>query len=427
MTGRRVVASRHAAAERIPPGRAPGGGALQRPLDGIRVVEIAHYVAVPAAGALLADLGAEVVKVEQPPRGEIYRRSRPRFAGYATEFPESPPFHMDNRGKRSIALDLGDPDARGALGRIIAGADVVTTNLLPARRVRYGLDHETLLARQPQLIYAAISGYGHGGEEADTPAFDYTAYWARTGLMDTSRDEGVPPSMLRPAVGDHAAAVNLVCGILSALRLRDATGAGRYVEVSLLGTGLHIFGTDIATALVTREPVHRHDRKRPLNPLWNSYPVAGDRWLLLVMIDADRYWGRLCRAIGRADLEHDPRFGDGFARAQNSALLTGILEDVFSQATLDAWRPRLDAEGLIWSPVNRADEAIADPQARAMGYFVEIEHESAGRFESVAPPFRLHGVDLGASRAASACDADAVAILGEAGLSTAEIEKLKPS
>ena len=195
------------------------------PLDGMRVVEVASYVAVPAAGGLLADLGADVVKVEVP-RGELYRRTRPKYAGYTTEFPENPPFHMDNRGKRSLAVDLTRPEAREAVVRLIDRSEIFITNLLPSRRRRFGLDHETLLARHPRLVMGAINGYGIAGEEADRPAFDSAAYWARTGLMDMMRDEGLPPSLQRPAVGDHAAAVNLVCGILAAMRLRDATTDG---------------------------------------------------------------------------------------------------------------------------------------------------------------------------------------------------------
>jgi crotonobetainyl-CoA:carnitine CoA-transferase CaiB-like acyl-CoA transferase len=397
---------------------------MRLPLEGIRVVEVAHYVAVPAAGALLADLGAEVVKVELPPRGEIYRRSRPRYAGYDCDFPENPPFHMDNRGKRSIVLDLNRPEARAALSRLIEGADVFITNLLPGRRRRYGLDHRTLLARQPRLVVGAISGYGLGGEEEDRPAFDYAAYWARTGMMDAMRDEGLPPSLQRPGVGDHAAATSLVCGILAALRLVEATGQGRYVDVSLLQTGLYVFGNDVANALVTRAPARRHDRRAPPNPLWNSYPVAGERWILLVMIDAERYWPRLCEAIGRPELRDDPRFADPFARTANARALVEELEAAFRAHSLEEWRPRLDAAGLIWSPVHTVEEAIWDPQARALGYFPELAHPSAGRFETVGPPLRIEGVPLGARRAASDLHADAAEILREAGLAPQEIEKL---
>ena len=209
---------------------------MQLPLEGVRVVEVASFVAVPAAGALLADLGADVVKVEIP-NGELLRRTRPRYTGYASPFDESPPFQMENRGKRSLVLDLTRAEARDALLRLVDRADVFITNLLPGRRRKYGLDHASLLARCPRLVVGGINGYGSRGEQADWPAFDYAAYYARTGMMDAMRDEGVPPSLQRPGVGDHAAASNLVCGILAALRLRDADGRGRYVEVSLLHTG----------------------------------------------------------------------------------------------------------------------------------------------------------------------------------------------
>jgi crotonobetainyl-CoA:carnitine CoA-transferase CaiB-like acyl-CoA transferase len=398
---------------------------MKAPLEGIRVVEIAHYVAVPAAGALLADLGADVVKVELPPRGEIYRRGRPKFSGYASEFPEGPGFHLDNRGKRSLILDLTDPEARSALLRLIDGADVVTTNLLPGRRLKYGVDHETLLARKPSLVVAAVNGYGGGGEEADRPAFDYAAYWARSGMMDLMRDEGVPPSMLRPGVGDHAAASNLVIGILAALRLRDATGRGRYVEVSLLQTGLYILGCDAAMALVTREPVKRHDRRTAMNPLWNTYQTAGGRWLMLVMVDPTAYWPRLAAAVGRPELVEDARFAEPFTRAQNAPALIAELDAEFARRTLDEWRPRLDAAGLIWSPVQRLEEVLDDPQARAMGYFRTLEHETHGPFETLAPPFSIEGVAIGAARPCSAADADGEAVLREAGLDESEIAKLR--
>ncbi len=400
---------------------------MNAPLEGVRVVEIAHFVAVPAAGSLLADLGAEVIKVELPPKGEIYRRSRPVFSGFKSDFPEGPGFHLDNRGKRSLMLDLTNSEARSALLRVVDTADVVTTNLLPARRVKYGLDHEALLARKPKLIYAAINGYGHGGEEADRPAFDYSAYWARSGMMDLMRDEGVPPSMLRPGVGDHAAASNLVIAILAALRMRDATGQGRYVEVSLLQTGLYILGCDIAMGLVAREPIKRHDRKATANALWNSYEVAGGRWIMLVMIDPTVYWRRLCAAVERPDLLDDPRFAEPFTRAANGAALIAELEQEFAKHTLDAWRTRLDAAGLIWSPVNRVDEVLDDPQARAMGYFAPLEHPNVGRFESLGPPFRMEGLKLGTRRACSDVDADGEAVLREAGLDESEIAKLKGS
>jgi len=394
----------------------------EAPLAGLRVVEVAHYVAVPAAGAMLADLGADVVKVE-PPRGEVYRRSRPKYAGYACEFPENPGFHLDNRGKRCLALDLARPEAREVVLRLVDRADVFLTNLLPGRRRKYGLDHETLLARRPSLVVGAINGYGLGGEEADKPAFDYTAYWARTGMMDMMRDEGTPPSLQRPAIGDHAAASNLVCGILAALRLRDRDGRGRYVETSLLQTGLHVLGGDVALALVTGQDPRRHDRRKAPNPLWNSYRTADGRWLLLVMIEPDRYFRPLCEALGRLDLRDDARFAEPFARLRHAEALVDELDRTFAERTLEAWRPRLDAAGVIWGPMQSVSEAVRDPQARAMGYVRRAEHWS-GPIETLAPPFRIEGVGLGAARTASRLNEGASELLAELGFGALEIARL---
>ena len=244
------------------------------PLAGIRVVEIASFVAVPAAGALLADLGAEVIKVEVP-WGEIFRHSRPKLAGFENDFPAGPPFQMDNRGKRSLAIDLALPQAREALSKVIARADIVLTNVLPERLSKYQLDPERLRAECPELIVGRVSGYGADGPRADDPAFDYTAFWALSGLMDSMRDPAASPAWMRPGVGDHSAALALVAGILAALRTRDAGGGGQVVDVTLQHVGYYINGNDTAYALVTNELPPRHDRKAPRNPLWNHYPCRG--------------------------------------------------------------------------------------------------------------------------------------------------------
>lgn len=393
------------------------------PLRGLKVVEVASFVAVPAAGAMLADLGADVVKVEVP-NGEIYRKGRPAFQGFDSDFPESPGFQMDNRGKRSMALDLTRPEARAALLRVIDGADVVLTNLLPERRKKYGLDHASLRARKPSLVVGAISGYGIDGPREDEPAFDYTAYWARGGLMDLMRDAGVPPSMQRPGIGDHAAASNLVCGLLAGLRERDRSGEGCYVDVSLRNTALHIMGTDAATTLVTGVAPGRHDRKAPLNALWNTYPVAGDdRWLMLCMIEPDRYWDVFCRAIGRQDLLEDERFADGWARTSNAAALVAELEETFAGKTLPEWEKVLNESRLIWAPVKRIDEVVEEPSARAHRYFHTLEHAEAGEFETVSLPIQMEGHDLTPRRAAAPLGADTRAVLAEAGLSEREIDE----
>jgi crotonobetainyl-CoA:carnitine CoA-transferase CaiB-like acyl-CoA transferase len=386
---------------------------VQEVLEGIRVIEVANFVAAPAAGALLADLGAEVIKVEVH-GGELYRHGTPR--------------QMDNRGKRSLTLDLARPAARAALERVIDGADVVLTNLLPERRERFGLDAKTLLARKPDLVFAALTGYGSEGEEANTPSFDYAAYWARSGMMHLTRARGTDPVYMRPGVGDHAASLSLVCGILSALRVRERTGQGQAVDVSLLQTGLYILGNDLAPTLVTRENPLPHDRREPRNPLWNQYQTADGRWLFLVMADSQRYWPHLCRAIGRDELVSDERFTKAGRRLRDARALVEILDAVFLARPLEEWTEILAKHKVIWAPVLEPNEVVEDPQARAMGYFKTVEHPTAGRFETVAPPFKLSGLPLRGDRPAPALGGHNEAVLAAAGLTQDEIrEALRPS
>ncbi|MCP5057834.1 MAG: CoA transferase [bacterium] len=393
---------------------------MSAPLADVRVVEIASFVAAPAAGALLADLGAEVIKVEVP-GGETLRHSRPKLLGWQSDFPEAPQFHMDNRGKRSLVLDLRKPEARDALLRVIDSADVVLTNMLPGRLAKYGLDPKSLRERRPELVVASLTGYGPKGDEADTPAFDYAAYWARTGLMDLMREPDAPPAWLRPGVGDHAAALALSTGILSALRVRDQSGHGQTVDVNLMHIGFYIQGNDAAPTLATGTGPRHHDRNKPRNPLWSHYPTADDRWVFLVMIESDRYWPALCRTIGRPELEADERFDGARARYRNSEALATILRETFLSRSLAEWEKELSGHAIIWSPVRSLAEAVQDPQARANGVFAEVEHPTAGRFETIAPPIGFSDHAMPGDRPAPELGADGADVLREAGLSEAEI------
>jgi crotonobetainyl-CoA:carnitine CoA-transferase CaiB-like acyl-CoA transferase len=393
--------------------------ATAAPLSGIRVVEIATFVAAPAAGALLADMGAEVIKMEVP-GGELIRHTRPRHNGFGSDFEGSPQFEMENRGKQSLTLDLNNPAARHALLKVIDGADVVLTNMLPGRCRRFGIDPEHLREERPELIYASLTGYGTSGEEADSPSFDYAALWARTGMMDLTRDPGAVPAFLRPGVGDHSAALSLVCGILAALRVRDAGGGGQVIDVSLLQTGLYLQGNDLAQTLATGNPPPMHDRTAPRNPLWNHYATGDERWVMLVMIESQRYWGAFSRAIGRPELEHDPRFEGPVERYRQNRELVKILDAVFARRSLAEWEVELAGHGVIWSPVRRLEETLLDPQARAMGYFRTVDHPELGTFETVGPPLQMSEHAMPANLPAPDLGADSLAVLRAAGLDEAE-------
>ena len=387
---------------------------MTAPLRDLRVVEIASFVAVPAAGALLADLGAEVIKVEVP-RGEIMRHAHPRTGGYQSELTQTPHFHMDNRGKRSLTLDLGREEARAALLRVIDGSDVVLTNMLPGRLERWGLDGKSLRARQPALIFASLNGYGTEGAEADAPAFDYTAYWARTGFMDAMHESDAPPAFLRPGVGDHAAALALTTGILSALRVRDQGGEGQEISVNLMHMGFYIQGNDASPVMSTQQEVPRHDRDRPRNPLWNHYETKDQRWLFLVMIESERYWRTFCGAIDRPDLLADERNEGPVGRYRNSEVLTAALAETLASRTLEEWEQVFEKHRIIWAPVRTLLEATHDPQAQAIGAFAEVDHPDE-KMRTVAPPIRMSGHAMPGTAPAPDLGADAADVLRRAGL-----------
>ncbi len=393
------------------------------PLAGIRVVEIASFVAVPACGALLADLGAEVIKVEVP-WGEIYRHTTPRLAGFDSDFPLGPAFNMDNRGKRSLALDLALPQAQQALKQVVDQADVVITNVLPARLAKYGLDSESLLAERPELIVACLSGYGPVGESANDPAFDYTAFWSLSGLMDHTRAIDAPPAFMRPGVGDHSAALSLSVGVLAALRTRDAEGHGQIIHVALQQIGFYINGNDASMTLATGATPPRHDRRAPRNPLWNHYPCQDGRWLFLVMIDSQRYWPSFTRAIGRPELAQDPRFADPVQRYHNSNQLVVILDAVFESRPLEKWIEPLSAERVIWAPMKTLAEAVEDPVAIENGSFGTVEPPDCEPFRTVAPPLKMSAHSMSGSRPAPALGADTLDVLAEAGVADETIALL---
>jgi crotonobetainyl-CoA:carnitine CoA-transferase CaiB-like acyl-CoA transferase len=395
---------------------------VNAPLEGLRVVELASFVAAPSAGALLADLGADVTKIEVP-QGEIYRHSTPRLAGIKSDFSEAPHFQMDNRGKRSIALDVTRPAAQKAVARLVDGADVFLTNMLPHRLAKYGLDPEALRARRPELIVGVLTGYGRKGPDVKRASFDYAAYWARTGFMDMMHEPDSPPAWLRPGVGDHAAALSLVTGILAALRMRDQNGEGQVVDVSLLHIGFYVLGNDAAMALATRETPPTHDRRRARNPLWNHYRTKDGRWLFLVMIQSDRYWKAFCTAIERSDLLGEERFADARFRYRNAPELISLLDEIFAAHSLAEWEERLAGHDVIWAPVRTLGEAIHDPQARANGVFQTIDHPTAGPFETIRPPVTMSAYEMKGDRPAPALGAHGEEVLREAGLTQAEIDE----
>jgi crotonobetainyl-CoA:carnitine CoA-transferase CaiB-like acyl-CoA transferase len=358
-------------------------------LSGIRVVEVAQWWFVPAAGAVLADWGADVIKIEHPVSGDPQRglvtSGLMPSTGGVNFMVEQP-----NRGKRSVGLDLGHPKGRALLDRLVAGADVFLTNFLPAARRRLRLEPDDIRRANPRIIYVRGHGQGAHGPEAERGGYDAASFWCRGGIAQALTPPGAAaPVMQRAAFGDSMGGMTLAGGIAAALFRRERTGEPAIVDVSLLGTATWIMAPDVIASTLLGFDLPSGDRSQPPNPIVNSYRTKDGRWLFLNMLQPDRFWPDLCRRIGRDDLIGDPRFADGRARFEHRAECVRTLDAVFAARTLEEWRTALaDAEG-VWAPMQTARELPSDPQAEANGYIRQVEGASGTRFPLVASPVQF--------------------------------------
>ncbi|MEU1513369.1 CoA transferase [Streptomyces sp. NPDC005811] len=361
-----------------------------RPLEGISVVELGMWVAAPAAATMLADWGADVIKVEAP-TGDPNRYTL-RHVGQ--DIDSAPPFETDNRGKRGIVLDLRSEDGRQVLARLLERADVFVTNLRPGALERLGLDPDELRERHPRLVVGTLTGYGWAGAERDRAGYDVSAFWARPGIAAMLNPAGEPPPGIRPGLGDRTAAANLVAGVLAALLRRERTGEGGVVDVSLLRSGTYANGNDLALQNFFGRRGRTRPRTEHESPLYNCYRAADDRWFWLVGLEGGRHWPGVVRALGREDLSDDERFATGKARRGHVRELIAVFDEEFAERPLEEWAARFDAEGVWWAPVQTLAEVSADPQAEAVGAFVEQPGMGdAPPLRTVATPVRFWGVD----------------------------------
>jgi crotonobetainyl-CoA:carnitine CoA-transferase CaiB-like acyl-CoA transferase len=385
-------------------------------LDGVRVVEVGVWVAGPSAGGLMADWGADVIKIEAP-GGDPFR-SVFAHLGYEGDYP-NPPFALDNRGKRSVVLDLRDDAARAALDRIVATADVFLSNLRTDALERLDLDAPTLSARYPRLVYASVTGYGLDGPDRDRPAYDVGAFVARAGIADLMVPNDTPPLNLRGGFGDHVTGLSALSGILGALYAREHTGAGQVVECSLLQSGMYAVGWDLGMQLTNGKVQKTYPRTANATPLVNSYRTADDRWFFLLGLEADRHFPGLCEAIERPDLLTDERFAHGGERVRNRRVLIAEFDEVFATRTLDEWAAIFDQHDVWFSVVQTLAEVTEDPQAQRS----LIELADTG-YRTVAPPARFSAAPLTKTGPVPALGEHTAAVLRSVGLSDAEIEAL---
>jgi len=391
-------------------------------LSGIRVVEVSSWVAGPSCGVWLAELGADVVRVEPISGGPVRGLMQTGFIPLS-EFNWA--WEMWNRSKRGIAVDLNQEQGQDIIHKLVAQADVFLTNMLPNMTKRVRLDYDALSQINPSLIYASVTGYGPKGPGAEWPAFDEIAFWARSGIMSTlgHPDESLVP--LRGAMGDHTVSAFLLSGIVLALYVRERTGMGQRVDVSLISSGCFVAGVDLQAMLATGREIPRVSRRTVDNPLYNFYHCKDGKWVQLVMFQSDRYWSSLCRALGREDLEHDSRFSSHQKRAENNKELISLLDEVIGTKTRDDWAPLFHENGLVWGPVQTMTEVVEDPCVLANNYIVEYEHFSRGKIRGIGCPVQLSRNPAETPRGAPEHSQHTEEVLLELGYNWDDISKLK--
>ena len=355
-------------------------------MEGVKVVELGMWVAGPAAAGILGDWGADVVKIE-PPDGDPFRG----ILSAMGDIGANPPFELDNRNKRGIALNLALDEGREIAARLVDGADVFVTNARPSALARAGLDHATVAARNPRLVYAHITGYGLEGDERDRAAYDVGAFWSRAGVAAALTPEGAPLPYQRGGMGDHMAGMAAAGAVSAALFARERTGEGQLVSVSLLRIGMYMLGWDINMAVRTGMPTTPITVAAPPNPLISAYEAAGGERFWMLGLQGERHWPDVLRAVDRPEWATDDRFASMGGRFQNSAELVRSLNEIFATRPLAEWGPILDREDVWWAPVHHAHETVDDPQARAAGGFVAVPTEGGDPVDMVATPVDFGG------------------------------------
>ena len=391
-----------------------------RLLDGIRVLDAASFIAGPVATTVMADFGADVVKIE-PPGGDSYRM---RNTGYPAS-PYNFPWIVDNRSKRGIVIDLRHAEGQDVLHRLVRGADVFVTNVPLDGRGRLRVRYDDLAPLNPRLIYASVTAYGERGAEAARPGFDSTALWARTALMDLVRPSPeAPPSRSLPGMGDHPTGMSLFGAIMAALYQRERTGRGTMVSTSLMANGLWWNAIQVQGILCGARTVVRPPREQSVSALANLYRCRDGRWFLMSLTADERRWPDLATCLGRADLLADPRFATIQDRRLNASALITILDDVFAKRDWAEWRAILERSGIAFGVVGTLDDIPGDRQMVDSGALVPIEDARAGATFTVSSPLEMDGQQKMKPTLAPGVGEHTTEVLREAGFADSEIERL---
>lgn len=395
-------------------------------LEGIKIVEVGGAAAMPLAGMLMSTWGADVVHVEPPGRGDMQRQMLGQgMSGWARPYKVNYLWEHVDRNKKSIGINMATPEGQAVLHKLIDRADVFLNNLRSYELEKFKLTYETLSKSNPKLIFANLTGYGLRGPEKDTGGYDSVAFWARSGVMDLMHEADSAPNISRPAYGDSITSLCFLSGIMAALFIRERSGIGQKVEVSLFNTATFVLGFDITGCLITGEDAVRPQRKSMGNPIRNVYPAKDQRWIMLGMTNAQHYWPAFCKAIERPDLEKDPKFATFDARTKNSAELVEIIEKIFRTKTYAEWIEILEANKLVWSPVKTPLEASRDEQAIANDFFVDWDHPRYGKIKLVNNPIKLSQTKAVHQSPAPELGEHTDQVLKGLGYSEADIAKMK--
>ena len=390
--------------------------------SGLKVVDLASFIAAPGAAVILSDFGADVIKVE-PPVVDLWRIGH--------KVPPQPqatdpyPWHLANRNKRGMTLDLKSPSLRSVVEKLVKWADVLIVNTPHPARKKLKIEYDDVAQWNPRLIYADLTGFGEKGPDADLPGFDITSYWARSGLLSMTRDAGAPPTWPVAGSGDNATAVGLYSAIVTALYRRERTGKGSYVTTSLLAEGIWSASVSIQAALCGAKFYPPHDRRNPANAALNVYRASDGAWFVL-LITPDKL-ASVAKAIGRAELLTDPRFSDPAKLIANMSQLATILDEVFSAKPMAHWHEVLNGVHVTFGVVQGPEEVINDPQLRSNDIVVPLEGAGGKLTSTISSPIQVHGVAKVPARRAPALGEHNEEILKQLGFSTSEIEDLRAS
>ena len=363
-------------------------------LSDLKVVEWSTWIAGPGCAAVMADWGAQVIKIESA-AGDATRGFWPDTA----ESPGNPIFSNENRGKKGVVLDVGRPDGRAALLAILKDADVFITNVRPGALKRARLDYDSLKDEFPALIYANVTGYGLTGPEADVPAFDLTSFWSRSGVASATIPPDQEPFTCRPGFGDHMTALATLSGVLAAVHERHATGRGRQVESALIRAGVYALGWDYSIRLRYGEAVTAQPRNDRPGALAGFFRTADDRWFC-VTARAPTDLAKVMTAIGRPEYVTDPRCVPPITDLTVVRELRAVLDAAFAAMTLSEAGALMTRVDVAWAPMAFIDEVVADPTAREAGCWVETPDGWGGAFLAPAAPIRFPGTPTGPAFAA---------------------------